>query len=602
MNPWAVQRAELVADLATTLRLDAGLTRILGTTAPASTSPEPFVAENASLVADLSTTLHLSECLATIRDDQGEYAGLLADLAAAIDAPRGLADIIAPAVGDAAVVVTPSAGTDDERDSPDDEADGLSRILEAQDHHRILLRTAHPHRYLESARHELQDIRDYLMQARVHPLRTDPALAAVSDLLRKHRAILNHAAATLAQALPPTGGLAERLQSGIPVAVWHREQAETGQAEPEEDEPSTETQAAGGIRLLWDDFDDRQRRPDDARREFAEMLNGLYLRAGRPLLRELSGAVSIAKSTLSELLNGKTIGPWVTVEAVARQLIAMADEDEDAQATVDRLRSLWTAAKSQKQPTESSAIVVTEQTFQVQVLERSMVQPVVVLFQAEWAAPARQLLQLLERLAAESDRWTLASIDTDAQPRLAQIMRVQSIPVVFAIVDGQPVHGFTGLLPEPQLKDWINAVLRSSKSTVESPRDVNRDVLGEVEYVLRRSVDQLSGIRDQLATTTTTTMTEPARDQAREATDQLIRTVEELTEALSDFRGADLRNADPAIPLEDLDGVRWSDTTADEGATKWPPVVAVQIAAHSVPDAEPGVFVVRFGAPVSAGH
>jgi putative thioredoxin len=103
---------------------------------------------------------------------------------------------------------------------------------------------------------------------------------------------------------------------------------------------------------------------------------------------------------------------------------------------------------------------VTEQTFQAEVLERSLEVPVVVDLWATWCGPCKQLSPVLERLAeAGGGAWVLAKIDVDANPRIAQAFGVQSIPMVVAVAAGQPVDAFNGALPEPQVRQWINRLL-----------------------------------------------------------------------------------------------------------------------------------------------
>src|SRR6266542_2657110 len=93
------------------------------------------------------------------------------------------------------------------------------------------------------------------------------------------------------------------------------------------------------------------------------------------------------------------------------------------------------------------AIDVSEATFQDEVLQRSLTTPVVVDFWAEWCQPCKQLSPVLERLAVEANgAWVLARVDIDANPRLAQMFRVQGIPLVYAIVGGQPIDAFTGVI------------------------------------------------------------------------------------------------------------------------------------------------------------
>ena len=107
----------------------------------------------------------------------------------------------------------------------------------------------------------------------------------------------------------------------------------------------------------------------------------------------------------------------------------------------------------------ASVIDVTEETFESEVLDRSMQQLVIVDLWAEWCGPCKQLSPVLERLAAESGgRWVLAKVDVDASPRIAQAFRVQSIPMVVAIVQGQPVTAFNGVRSEAEITSWIDEI------------------------------------------------------------------------------------------------------------------------------------------------
>jgi putative thioredoxin len=111
---------------------------------------------------------------------------------------------------------------------------------------------------------------------------------------------------------------------------------------------------------------------------------------------------------------------------------------------------------------EETAFVfdVTEQTFNADVALRSRTTPVIIDLWAEWCGPCKQLSPVLEKLASEAKgAWVLAKIDVDANPRLAQAFQAQSIPMVVAIIGGQMVDAFLGVMPEAQIRQWLTQVL-----------------------------------------------------------------------------------------------------------------------------------------------
>ena len=110
-------------------------------------------------------------------------------------------------------------------------------------------------------------------------------------------------------------------------------------------------------------------------------------------------------------------------------------------------------------------IDVNEENFQTEVLERSVRTPVLIDFWADWCEPCKQLSPALEKLAAEGGgSWILAKVDVEANQRLAQAFKIQSIPTVMAVVNGQLMEGFQGALPEPQLRQFVAALLEAAGS------------------------------------------------------------------------------------------------------------------------------------------
>ena len=99
---------------------------------------------------------------------------------------------------------------------------------------------------------------------------------------------------------------------------------------------------------------------------------------------------------------------------------------------------------------------VTDATFQVQVVERSKTVPVVVDLWAEWCEPCKQLGPILEKVVAETGGAVeLAKVDIEGNPGVAQAFRVQSIPAVYVMVDGQVADGFVGAQGEPSVREFL---------------------------------------------------------------------------------------------------------------------------------------------------
>jgi len=103
----------------------------------------------------------------------------------------------------------------------------------------------------------------------------------------------------------------------------------------------------------------------------------------------------------------------------------------------------------------------TTQTFVKDVIEESRRQPVLVDFWAEWCGPCKQLTPVLEKaVRAAKGKVKLVKMDIDKHPSIPGQLGIQSIPAVFAFVNGQPVDGFLGALPESQITAFIERVTK----------------------------------------------------------------------------------------------------------------------------------------------
>ncbi len=124
------------------------------------------------------------------------------------------------------------------------------------------------------------------------------------------------------------------------------------------------------------------------------------------------------------------------------------------------------AARAASAPPPSGGqyvVEATEANFQAEVLDRSFQVPVLLDLWADWCEPCKQLSPLLVKLANESGgSWVLATVDAEANQRIAQMLQVQSIPTVFAVIGGQLVPGFQGALPEAQLREFLTALLQAA--------------------------------------------------------------------------------------------------------------------------------------------
>ena len=113
----------------------------------------------------------------------------------------------------------------------------------------------------------------------------------------------------------------------------------------------------------------------------------------------------------------------------------------------------------------------TTQGFVKDVIEESKRRPVLVDFWAPWCGPCKQLTPVLEKVVkAAKGKFKLVKMNIDEHPpifqQIAQQMGIQSIPAVLAFVNGQPIDGFLGALPEKQITEFVERLIPDERATI----------------------------------------------------------------------------------------------------------------------------------------
>lgn len=123
-------------------------------------------------------------------------------------------------------------------------------------------------------------------------------------------------------------------------------------------------------------------------------------------------------------------------------------------------------------PAAGAGVEITETNFEADVLVRSNEIPVVVVL---WSPRSDACVQLIDDLgslaSADSGKWSLATVNVDAVPRVAQIFGVQAVPAVVALAAGQPISSFQGLQPPEQLRQWVDSLVAATAGKLSGAAD-----------------------------------------------------------------------------------------------------------------------------------
>jgi putative thioredoxin len=136
------------------------------------------------------------------------------------------------------------------------------------------------------------------------------------------------------------------------------------------------------------------------------------------------------------------------------------------------------------------ATEITEANFEHEVLVRSDEVPVVVLLWSPRSDACVQLVDTLSGLAADDNgKWSLATVNVDVAPRVAQIFGVEAVPTVVALAAGQPLSSFQGMQPAEQLRRWLDSLLSATAGKLKGP--TGSDEPAKVDPELAQARQQL---------------------------------------------------------------------------------------------------------------
>jgi len=211
--------------------------------------------------------------------------------------------------------------------------------------------------------------------------------------------------------------------------------------------------------------------------------------------------------------------------------------------------------------TPSAVVDVTDATFEAEVVQRSNEIPVVVDLWAPWCGPCRQLGPLIEEVVdATEGKVVLTKVNVDENPAISQAFRVQSIPAVYALVDGKVVNGFIGAQGRSEVQEFIDGLLPSAEDDLVA-------TLIEVgdETALRQALEHDPDNEQAIVALAELLVVDERPDEALEVLAKIPETAETRRVAALARTGTTLDDADIETKLEALlDRVKDDDEARQE--------------------------------------
>ncbi|WP_433603601.1 tetratricopeptide repeat protein [Nocardia sp. CA-135953] len=197
---------------------------------------------------------------------------------------------------------------------------------------------------------------------------------------------------------------------------------------------------------------------------------------------------------------------------------------------------------------------VSEADFETKVLRRSTQVPVVVALYSQRSPGSVELVRTLERLVQEAaGAWDLATVEAEANMRIAQAFGVKGIPTVIAVAGGRPLADFEGAQPEPQVRQWLSAVVEAVGGQLEGgeqPQAVEDPRFTAAEAALERG--DMAGAE---AAYEAIIAAEPSNEEAKNALRQVrfLSRAQAVSDSAIATADADPANVDAALDAADVE-------------------------------------------------